>query len=49
MAKAKKPAAKKTTPKKRPDKYEDKLKISGSFEQVMKALITPKQPTKSKE
>lgn len=49
MAKAKKPAAKKTTPKKRADKYEDKLKINGSFEQVMKALITPKESTKKPE
>jgi hypothetical protein len=49
MAKASKPAAKKTTPKKRADKYEDKLKINGSFEQVMKALVTPKTPDKKKE
>jgi hypothetical protein len=50
MAKAKKPA-KKTTPKQtnnRPDKYEDKLKLKGSFEEVMKALITPKTPDKKK-
>jgi hypothetical protein len=45
-------AAKKTKPKKaakpRADKYEDKLQIKGSFEDLVKALVTPKQPVKKK-
>lgn len=44
MAKAirttKKPA------KKRANKYEDKLQLNGTFEDVMKALITPKPAKK---
>ena len=43
MAKAIKP--KKPT-KKRANKYEEKLVINGSFEDLVKELITPKQPTK---
>jgi hypothetical protein len=44
MAKAKK-AAKKAAkaPKKRAEKYETKLQINGSFEQLVKELITPKK------
>ena len=44
-------AAKKTTPKKpkkRADKYDEKLKINGSFEDLVKALAVPKQPGKKK-
>lgn len=33
---------------KRANKYEEKLQINGSFENVMKALVTPKQPVKKK-
>jgi hypothetical protein len=33
---------------KRANKYEQKLKINGSFEDAMKALITPKQEQKEK-
>jgi len=46
MAKAKNPKTKPT--KKRANKYEEKLQLNGSFEDVMKALITPKVPTKKK-
>ena len=46
MAKAKKTIKK--TPKKRASKYEEKLYLNGSFEDVMKELITPKTPTKKK-
>jgi hypothetical protein len=46
MAKAIKKAKKPT--KKRAAKYEDKLILNGTFEQVMKELITPKTPTKKK-
>jgi len=40
---------KKPTPKKRASKYEEKLYLNGSFEDVMKELITPKSPTKTKK
>lgn len=44
MAKiSKKAAAIPSKKKKRTNKYEEKLKINGSFEDVMKALITPKR------
>ena len=47
MAKATKPKTKPT--KKRASKYEDKLILNGSFEDVIKELITPKPtPTKKK-
>jgi hypothetical protein len=46
MAKAKKTVKKPT--KKRADKYDEKLKINGSFEDLVKALVTPKQPIKKK-
>lgn len=49
MAKTSKKAA--VTPSKkskRASKYEEKLKINGSFEDVMKVLVTPKQPVKKK-
>jgi hypothetical protein len=36
MAKAKKPK-----PKPRADKYEEKLKINGNFEELVKALVIP--------
>ena len=43
-------AIKKTSPKpkKRADKYDEKLIIKGSFEDLAKALVTPKQPVKKK-
>lgn len=46
MAKAKKTAKKQ--PKPRANKYDEKLKINGSFEDLVKALVTPKQPIKNK-
>jgi len=50
MAKAAKPIkkAKAKTPKPRASKYEDKLVINGSFEQLVKELVTPKPVNKSK-
>lgn len=44
MAKAKKKIVPK--PKKRANKYDEKLKLNGSFEDIVKALVTPKHPTK---
>lgn len=45
-------AAKKKTPpkkaKKRANKYEEKLKLNGSFEQLLGELINPKKPLKKK-
>ena len=35
-------------PKKRADKYEEKLTVNGSFEDLVKELITPKLPLKKK-
>jgi hypothetical protein len=46
MAKAKKPAKKKNS--KRPDKYQEKLKLNGTFEQLLGELINPKNPIKKK-
>jgi hypothetical protein len=43
MAKAKKTKPKKSKP--RANKYDEKLQINGSFEDLVKALITPKNPT----
>ena len=44
---AKTPKKKATKPaKKRANKYDEKLKLNGSFEDVMKALITPKKSSK---
>jgi hypothetical protein len=43
MAKAVKKKASK--PKKRASKYDEKLQINGSFEDLVKALVTPKNPT----
>lgn len=44
MAKAaKKKTASPSKKSKRASKYEEKLKINGSFDEVMKALITPKK------
>lgn len=50
MAKAvkKKAATKKTPTKKRPDKYAEKLKINGTFEQLLNELANPKTPIKKK-
>lgn len=49
MAKAKKPPVKKKVPpKKRTDKYDEKLQVNGSFEDLVKALVNPKEPTKKK-
>ena len=45
MAKAAKP---KKAAKKRASKYDEKLVINGSFEDLVKELITPKVPTKKK-
>jgi hypothetical protein len=46
MAKVSK--VKKSKPSKRANKYEEKLQINGTFEEAMKALVTPKQPAKKK-
>jgi hypothetical protein len=48
MAKAKKKIKPKKLIKKRADKYDEKLQINGSFEDLVKALVTPKQPIKNK-
>ena len=47
MAKAIKKAPK-PKPKKRASEYDEKLKINGSFEDLVKELVTPKQPIKKK-
>jgi hypothetical protein len=46
MAKASKKKALK--PKKRASKYEQKLKLNGTFEQLQQELINPKKPLKKK-
>lgn len=43
----KKKATKKPT-KKRANKYDQKLQVNGSFEELVKELVTPKQSVKSK-
>lgn len=43
----KKKAAKKPT-KKRANKYDEKLQVNGSFEDLVKELVTPKTPNKKK-
>lgn len=49
MAKTKKgKTAPPSTKPKRANKYEEKLQINGTFEEAMKALVTPKQPIKKK-
>jgi len=45
MAKAKKTTPK---PKKRANKYDEKLKVTATFEELAKALVTPKTPLKKK-
>ena len=46
---AKTPKKKETKPiKKRADKYDEKLKVNASFEEIMKALVNPTQPAKKK-
>lgn len=47
MAKAAKPKKAKVS-KPRANKYEEKLQINGSFEDLVKELITPANPTKKK-
>jgi len=47
MAKAKKQSKKKPATN-RPDKYEDKLKLNGTFEQLLNELANPKKPVKKK-
>lgn len=44
MAKAKKATTPK--PKKRANKYDEKLKINGSFQDLVRAIVNPKTPTK---
>ena len=46
MAKAKKTAKQK--PKKRANKYEEKLQVNATFEELAKALVTPKSSLKKK-
>ena len=47
MAKTPKKTAKKTQ-KPRASKYDEKLKVNATFEELAKALVTPKQPVKKK-
>lgn len=47
MAKAIKKAVPKT-PKKRANKYEEKLTINGTFDELVKTLVTPIVPNKKK-
>lgn len=47
MAKQTKKQAEKK-PKKRANKYDEKLKINGTFEDLAKALVTPKKSAKNK-
>lgn len=35
-------------PKKRAKKYEEKLQINGTFDELLKELATPKEPLKKK-
>lgn len=46
MAKAKKKAIPK--PKKRANKYDEKLVVKGTFEDFVKEMVTPKLPLKNK-
>ena len=46
MAKAKKTPKKPN--KKRANKYEDKLKLNGTFDQLLNEMINPKKPIKKK-
>lgn len=48
MAKPKKTKTTSHKPKKRANKYEEKLRVKGSFEDLVKALVTPKNPVKKK-
>ena len=47
MPTVKKKATKKPT-KKRASKYDEKLKVNGSFEDLVKELVTPKLASKKK-
>ena len=47
MAKSPKKQVKKPA-KKRANKYEQKLKLNGTFEQLQQELINPKHPLKKK-
>lgn len=47
MAKAKK-STKKKAAKKRANKYDEKLKLNGTFDQLLGELINPKNPLKKK-
>lgn len=49
MAKAKKTkSAGKSKPSKRANKYEEKLKVNATFEELLDAVINPKLPIKKK-
>jgi hypothetical protein len=50
MAKATKTAAPKPKKEAKPraNKYEEKLQINGSFDELVKALVTPAKPAKKK-
>ena len=50
MGKVKENNKKTTTkkPKKRAEKYEEKLQINGTFDELLKELATPKEPIKKK-
>lgn len=45
---SKTPKAKKSKPSKRANKYEEKLQVNATFEELAKVLITPKKSLKSK-
>jgi hypothetical protein len=41
-------AKKKAPSKTRATKYDEKLQVNANFEDLVKALVTPKEPTKKK-